>query len=341
VASAAYDFGKVNVEGGYKLDMWDRTFRETERTTQNVGYARVDVRAFDWLVFHGTAEKGSRGFSGLEIERSEDASALSPGAPANLLAVPATTLQSNGTPLCPAGTVCNLRYDQADKDLARYGAFVELSPGSGKTSFTFSYIRGKDDYKNSLFGLTKADNEAFSAEVDFTPSDRVNLYGFYSREKLSNFQVGRQSAATVSNNALDNWTSDVSDKVDSFGGGATFGIVKDKADLKLFGNYQRVNGNNDIASSPNGAPGVARRAIGGVASIPLFDDTKLYTLSAELGYKATPQLTLGVGGWYQYYKLEDSNTVGLVNYVPASFFLAADDSDFKGHVFYVRASYAW
>src|SRR5262249_34089771 len=162
--------------------------------------------------------------------------------------------------------------------------------------------------------------ESFSAEVDFTPSERVNVYGFYSRENIATSLVGRQSGATVSLSPLDNWTSDVTDKVDSIGGGATFRGVKDKADPKLFGNSQKVDGNNAIGSPLGGAPELARRAIGGIAGIPLFDDTKMYTLSAELDYKATPRLTLGLGGWYQYYKLQDSNTVGLVNYVPASFF---------------------
>ncbi len=339
--SGSYDFGKVTVEGGYKLDTVDRTYRETEKTTQNLGYARVDVRGSDWLVLHGTLEKGSRGYSNLEIAASEDASQLVPGAPGNLLAVDPGTLQTDKTPLCPAGTVCNLRYDQADKDVSRYGAFAELSPWSGKTTFTFSYIKGKDDYKNSLYGLTKSDNEAFTAEVDFTPTERVNVYGFYTRENITTSQAGRQSGATVSNNRLDDWTSNIKDNVDSFGAGATIGIVKDKADLKLFADYQKVDGNNDISAPDNGSLAAARKAIGGIADIPFFDDTKMYTLSAELAYKLTPRWTLGLGGWYQYYKLLDSNTTGLVNYVPGSFFLAPSDSDFKGHTLYVRAAYVW
>jgi MtrB/PioB family decaheme-associated outer membrane protein len=339
--AASYDFGPATVEGGYRMDGWDRTFRETEKTTQNVGFVKVDVRAAGWLVLHATAEKGSRSFDHLDIEQSEHASFLEPGSPANLLAVHPDTPQTDGTPLCPAGTVCNLRYDQADRDLDRYGAHAELTPDGGTTTLTLSYIKGKDDYKENLFGLINADNEAMTAEVDFTPTDRVNVYGFYSRENISTFQRGRQSGATVSNNRLDDWTSAVEDTVDSIGGGATLGVVKDKADLKLYGNYQKVDGNNDITSPPGGAPQNARRTVGGVAGIPLFDDTKIYTLGAELAYRATQQLTVGVGGWYESYRLQDSNTVGLANFVPASFFLAAADSDYNAHVLYVRASYIW
>jgi hypothetical protein len=61
----------------------------------------------------------------------------------------------------------------------------------------------------------------------------------------------------------------------------------------------------------------------------------------------TKALRLGVGGWYEQYKLRDLNTnditqdIVLTNYVPGSFFLAANDSDYKAHVIYIRASYLW
>ena len=338
-ASAAYDFGRVTLEGGYRYDKWDRTFRETESTSQNVGYVKADVRAKDWVVLRGSFEKGKRDFNGLEIERSEDASFLEPGAPANLLAAPSATL-------CAGGTICNLRFDQSKKDLDRYGAFVELSPG-GKGSLTLAYIKGKDRYTESLFGLIRADNEAISVEADYTPRERVNLFAFYTRENIATFQRGRQSGALVSVNPIDDWTSEIKDKVDSLGAGATFGLVREKVDLMLNGSYQRVDGNNDFASPVGGAPEVGRRATGGITDIPFFDDTKLYTLSAELSYRLTKGFRLGLGGWYEQYKLRDLNSnditegIVLTNYVPGSFFLAANDSDYKAHVLYLRASYLW
>jgi MtrB/PioB family decaheme-associated outer membrane protein len=340
VASAAYDFGSLTLEGGYRYDKLDRTFRETESNSQNVGYLKADYRAADWALVRGTFEKGSRSFSGLEIERSEDATFVNPAAPTNLLAVPSATV-------CVGGGVCNLRYDQANKDVDRYGAYVDLSPG-GKANLTFSYLKGKDRYPDTTFGLIRSDNEAISAEVDYTPRERVNLFGFYTRENIATFQRGRQSGATVSVNPLDDWTSEIDDKVDSFGAGATLGLTKEKKiELTLGVNYQKVDGNNDFESPVGGAPEVGRRTTGGITDIPFFDDTKLYTLSAELAWHVTKALRVGLGGWYEQYQLRDLNSndisggVVLKNYVPASFFLAAVDSDYKAHVVYVRASYLW
>jgi MtrB/PioB family decaheme-associated outer membrane protein len=329
--SVAYDLDKATIEGGYKLDVWHRNFRETEKTTENVGYLKADVRPIDWLLLRGTAEKGTRGFSGLDLEASEAASFLHPGAPANLLAVPPTDpiYASFGCGSAP----CNLRYDQANKDVSRYGTYLELSPG-GKVTVTFAYLYNKDDYKDSNYGLLSAKNESFTAEADYTPIERVNVYGFYTHENLTNFQRGRQSGSTVSTNPADNWTSNVDDKGDSFGIGATIRFKGDKVKLGLLGNYQKVNGNNDLASDPNGAAK-------GATPIPLYDDTEMYTISANLSYAATAHWNVGVGGFFQKYTLQDANTSGLVNYVPSSFFLAADDSNYKAHVVYAHATYAW
>ena len=312
VASAAYDFGSVSLEGGYRYDKWDRTFRETESTSQNVGYLKADYRAADWVLVRGTFEKGSRKFSGLRSEQRMPDPESRP--PANLLA----TLGDGGR-----GDHLQPRYDQANKDLDRYGAFVELSPG-GKASLTFGYLKTKDRYPDSQFGLIRSDNEAISAEVDYTPREGINLFGFYSRENISTLQRGRQSGSSVSVNPLDDWTSDIKDKADSFGLGAAFGLVKEKVDLTLNATYQMVDGNNDFESPPGGAPASARKSTGGITDIPFFDDTKLYTISAELAY----HVTKGPGsawGWYEQYKLRDLNSnditgVLLTNYVPGSFF---------------------
>jgi MtrB/PioB family decaheme-associated outer membrane protein len=352
VLSAAYDLGKVSLEGGYKLNRTSRTFRETESTTENVGFLKVDVHPWDWMVLRGSAEKGSRGYNGLDIELSEEASLLQPGLPDNLLAVPAVSAnpavqQMYNSLGCSAGAPCNLRFDQAPNDVGRYGAYLELSPHSGKATLTVAYLKANDDYPQSVYGLTKSDNESLTVEADVAPFEGCDLNAFYTRENIDTAQRGRQSGATVSASPLDDWTSDVTSKVDSFGGGATIVLQKEKLDLKLFGDYQKVDGNNDIASPAGGAPALARATIGGVASIPLFDDTKIYTLSAELAYRATKRLTMSLGGRYERYVLRDSSSsdatdgILLANYVPGSFFLAGTDGDYKAHVLYVRASYVW
>ncbi len=330
-ASLSYGFSSVTLEGGFRHEKMDRTERETERTSYNAFLGKADLRASDWLVLRGTFEAGSRDFDGLHLIRSEEASFQEPGAPANLLAVPQSSpiYASFGC----GSRVCNLRYDQAAKDVTRFGAHLVLTPW-GTATLTASYLYGEDDYKDTAYGLLSAKTRSFALEADYSPSERANLFAYYNYEKLSDFQRGRQSGATLSARTIDDWTSNVEDKINTVGAGCTFNLVKDKLDLSVNGSYQRVDGNNVLFSPPGGTPDFA-------VSIASYDDTKLTTFGGELGYKLTKVLLLAAGGLYERYEISDAQTSNLANYVPGSLFLNPVDGNYKGHVLYVKASYAW
>ena len=339
-ATVGYRFRDVSLEGGFKHIKMERTFRETEETSENGFTAAATLHTSDWLVLRGSYEKSKRDFAGLEIGKSEDASFQAVTAPANLLAVPSNTLQTSGQPLCPSGTICNLRYDQANKDTERIGTTASLSPND-KVTFSVGYSRTKDDYPDSQFGLLTAKLDSISVDVDLSPNEKASLYAFYSYEKVANFQVGRQSGATVSTNVLDNWTSDVADKVNSIGAGADFTLVPEKWLLKLYGRYQKVNGNNSLFAPAGGAPALARTGIGGVQSFGTWDDTDITTVSAEAKYQFATDWAVSLGAWIEDYKFNDLASDGLTNYVPASLFLAANDGSYTAKVAYVRFTYHW
>jgi MtrB/PioB family decaheme-associated outer membrane protein len=321
--TAAYDFGQVSLEGGFRHTKFDRTFRETDETSENAVSVAGDLHVSDWVMLRASYERGSRDFTGYEPIRSEEASFLEAGPPANLMAVEG-----------------NLRYDQAKKDTDRIGTLLQLSPG-GNATISLSYLRTKDDYKETAFGLQSASYDTLTAEVDYSPGERWNLYAFYSYEKVADFQIGRQSGATVSTNPLDNWTSDVNDKVNSVGAGAEVTLVPEKWFLSLLGRYQKVDGNNDLFADPTGVPGRARAAVGGVQDLPFYDDTKITTLQAEVKYQFAKSWSGALGGWFEDYEINDLNTQGLVNYVPGSFFLNENQGDYQAKVAYVRFSYRW
>ena len=334
----SYDFGPVTLEGGFRTNHFDRHFRETEKTKDNAFTLAGDVRK-DWFNLRASYEKSKRDYEGLEIELSEEASFQIHSAPVNVYAIPrASPIYAS---LCGSGSVCNLRYDQANKDTDKINTALSLTPGGGKVAFLLSYLRAKDDYAESRFGLTKAEFDTVTGEVTLTPNDKATLFAFYTYETVKNAQRGRQSGATVSTNPLDDWTSDVKDKVNSFGAGADFTLEPDKWFLVLNGRWQKVDGDNDIGAAPGGAPFNARTAVGGVIDIPVYDDTKLLTLSAELKYQFAKAWTASLGGFFEDYEIRDSNTAGLLNYVPGSFFLAYNDGDYQAKVGYVRITYRW
>ena len=76
------------------------------------------------------------------------------------------------------------------------------------------------------------------------------------------------------------------------------------------------------------------------SDIPNYDDTKLTSVSAELKYRLR-RWGLALGGWYERYRVDDSGTEGLSNYIPSQFFLNAANGSYRAVWGYVRASYTW
>jgi MtrB/PioB family decaheme-associated outer membrane protein len=319
-ATVTYDIGPVTLEGGYRYIEFDRTFRETRETQEDILTAAVSWRAFGWAMLRAGYETGERDRDEYDYIHSEEASYLDPEAPVQLPAL--------------------RRYDQAKRDLDRAFGILQLTPGGGDVTFSLSYFHINEDFGAEevvdpgglRFGLLETTYDSFTAEADYSPSERFNVYAFYSREKNENFQRGRQSGATPSTDPRNDWTSDVRDEVDSFGAGANVAILPDRLDLRLFGRFQEVDGRNDLFSPPGGTPDVA-------FPIANFDDSRIWSARADLEYRVARFWSLVLGGWLERYEVEDSATTALTNYVPGSFFLAANDGNYKGRVGYVRAIY--
>jgi hypothetical protein len=94
--------------------------------------------------------------------------------------------------------------------------------------------------------------------------ERLNLFGYATRENLSDLAHGAQRGPTGAPNPATEWSSDVQDKATSFGLGGSFAVVKDKAELRLQAGYQKVDGNNDLTAS-----------VGTAQDIAGFDDTRI------------------------------------------------------------------
>jgi MtrB/PioB family decaheme-associated outer membrane protein len=310
-ATIGYDFDRFALEGFARHLTVGRTFRETEETRENGVGAALRVRAADWAVLRGSIEHAKRDFDHYDFEESEDASFVNPGPPANLAEL--------------------RRYDQAKRDYDRINTQLVLTPG-GEFGVTLGYGLTRDDYTETEFGLTESSYRVLSVDADYTPSARWSVYGFYSRERNVNHQRGRQSGATPSTNPLDDWLSDVTDEVDSVGGGVNVALVPDKWSWNTFGRYQKVDGRNDLSSPPGGTPDVA-------FPIERFDDTRIVTVSSEVAYHASARWTLGLGGWYEDYEADDAASTGLINYTPASFFLAANDGSYHAFTGWLKLTY--
>jgi hypothetical protein len=351
-AYATLGKGAFIVEAGYKYNKVARTFREAEDTSENVFRVAADYRG-DWVVVRGLGEFGSRDYSNYHAVEAEEHSFLEHGLPANQ-----TVLR---------------RYDQSKRDLTRLGGTVELSPGSGKVTVFASYIHTKLEYDQepvecedvaafpgqsvfcpggvqSPLGMIDDQYDTFSVEANFTPSERAMVYAFYTWEDGDILQNGRQSGATINFNPNDVWTANITNKGTTFGGGVDLTLKPEQWFLSLFGRYQELDGNNDVSLLPGYSTSIygTNPVLRGCTttgttpcSIAAFDDTKFTSVWGMLKYQLAKQWTAGAGIGYEDYSIDDSQTGNTLNYMPASFFLQADNRDYEAWVGYLQLKYTW
>lgn len=314
--TASYDLGTgYSVEAGFRNDRTNRTFREVNRTTENIAHIALDARPFTWVTWRNSFEFGDRSFDSYDQERADNASFVEPE-----------------PPVSPEGFH---RFDVAERSTQRVISILSINPFNGPLSATLNFTRYFDNYsKHSELGLLKWRNQTFTAEADYSPSGRWSTFAFYSREYWAGFQRGRQSGATPSKNPLDNWTADNSDKANSVGAGFTMGVIPEKLDFNLTGRIQRVSGYANLDSPPGGTPDVA-------FDIPNVDDTRFWSLLAQFNYKLSAAWNLALGGWYERYQIDDLLNTGTQQYLPGGFFLAPNDLGYRGSAAYVTSTYRW
>jgi Putative outer membrane beta-barrel porin, MtrB/PioB len=348
-----YSKGLFGFEAGWKRTGMARTFREADDTTENVVRGVVDVHG-DWIVLRAIGEVGSRDYSNYDAARSEEAS---------FLPVP-------GPPAAPANQTVLRRPDQAKRDLTRLGGQVELSPLEGKVSLFASYFHTKFAYdqnpvecedvdlvagqakfcpggEQKPLGLVDDKYDTFALEANWTVNPRTTLYAFYNYEDGDILQTGRQSGGTLNFSPADVFTANITTKGNTLGAGADFSFKGDKWLLRLFGRYQKIDGNNDLSLAPGystaiyGTNPALKSCVDtpGPCAIPGFDDTKLAVVMASVRYRISKLWSAGAGFGHEDYEIQDAQTGNTLNYMPASFFLQANNRDYQAWVGYLNLTY--
>ncbi|MEQ1727965.1 MAG: MtrB/PioB family outer membrane beta-barrel protein [Vicinamibacterales bacterium] len=322
-ATIGYDLKLVTLEGGLRRTTIDRTYREVEQTAENTASIAAVMHFMDNAAnLRASYEKGSRDYSGLELARSEDAS---------LVVVP-TGLSSNA--LAREGS---LRFDSSKRSSDRAGIVFDISP-MPMTTLAFTYLRNKDTYKETRYGLQDANYDTYTGEVSVSPGETWSVTGYYSREKNGSHQVNN---GTSNFPAIDDFIIRLTDDVDTAGVTTLFTLVPAKAVLNLSGRHQNLEGKAGLTANAGSSYQLARASMGGVQDIPNADNAKITRLDASVDYTLASKVLLTIGTWYEDYKFSDVDSLGLQNIYPGSFFLALNDGSYHAAVGYVRLTYHW
>jgi hypothetical protein len=294
-----------------------------EQTAENSGSVAVVMHLMDNAAnLRAVYEKANRDYSGLDLEASEDASLVTPST-----GLSANALNRDGS----------LRFDLSKRSSDRAGIVFDISPVK-MTTLAFTYLRNKDAYKQTTYGLQDASYDTYTGEVSVSPGELWNVTAYYSREKNGSHQVNN---GTSNFPTIDDFIVKLSDDVDTAGATALFTMVPNRATLNLAGRYQNLKGTAGFTTNPGSSYQLARASLGGVQDIPNADNAKITRLDASVDCTLTRKVMLTVGTWYEKYVFSDVDSLGLQNIYPGSFFLALNDGSYNATVGYVRLTYHW
>ena len=314
---------------GYTFEKTEREHREVAESDDNIYSVSVNTTPLSWLDLRLSYEKSQR-------EGDYDYTVPFEGATVT------------------AQLPWLRKYDEANRDRDRVQFLATVNPIEPLT-LTGSVIYGKDDFKDSPFGLLEDKHNIYSIDADYAVSKRLNLLAFYSHEEYKNRTKARQwtpssigdpytrEKAYESNS---NWEAENEDKADTFGGGLNFAVVPKKLDFKISYAYSKTDGTIRL-SSPAGTS-----ANDNNPSAPIdfteVDDIKRQTMHAKLKYYLAKGLSVVLGYMWEKFDVKDFDNTGFT-YIPTdasgayngALLMGTIPKDYDVSVIYTKLTYSF
>ena len=275
----------MSVRGGYRYHAMSRDYAAAERedTDENTLFAKWKLQAATNVGLSLHAEAGTR-----------DGSNYQP----------------------PVGENPALRkYHLADRDRTSVGASINYMP-TERLDITASADYIRDDYDNSVIGLTESTQPTWTVDVAWQPRSDITTTAWYTREDIESSQAGSEAGL-----AVPDWTADFEDTVDSAGIGARITGIRNKWDVGTDLTYTRSSGEVALVN-----------LAGGVTPYPELK-TALTSVKLWTEYRYRKDLSWKLGYRYERYTADNWALDNLqANSVANALLLDEDTPDYDVHV---------
>ncbi len=228
------------------------------------------------------------------------------------------------------------RYFEANRNRQAVNALVGFSLVDN-LDLQLTYALGRDDYPNSDYGLKRDDFDMYGADISYSFAKNQTLFAFYTHELYDADQASRQSGSTFSEDPANDWTANIKDAVDTFGGGQSIELIADTLNFDLSASYSKATGSSFFDSPPGGSPDVA------VNFTKPLDTTTWWTIQSSFKWKMMKSLLVVLGYWYEQYDLDDitRNDVAVDYATAGAIYLGAIEPGYKYHVGYMKFVFNW
>ncbi|MBI1747322.1 MAG: MtrB/PioB family decaheme-associated outer membrane protein [Acidobacteria bacterium] len=312
---------------GYTFDRTRRKNRENSKQDDHSLKFSLDTKAGSWLDLRASYERSKR--DGRYDYR----------------------VPHEGQTITPALPFLR-KYDEADRNRDRLLFLATLNPVDPLT-LSASFIFGKDNFKNSAFGLLADRHNVYSIDADYALAERFSLLAFYTRDDFKNRQKGRQwSPGGIGDpylveprlESFSNWDTNNRDKVDTVGTGLTIGVIQKRLDFNTIYSLSKAAGHIDI-TSPLGTPATDANPFVPIG-FPEVDNTRIHTVNTKLHYTLKKAYAITVGYMREKYDVRDFNNNGfaLVPTLPTgayngALFMGTLWKNYGVNVAYARVTY--
>lgn len=300
--NANYRFNAItSLRGGYKYNEMKRSYTNAERenTKEDTFFAKWKVKP------HSTVDVA-------------------------LLAETSTRDGSDYNTL-PNENPAMRKYNMADRERRKYGASIDFM-ATEKLFLSARADYNKDDYSDSVIGLTEAIQPVYTVDFSYQPAHNITTYGYYTHETIESSQAGQSVAGPPLPSGTPNWEADFNDTFDTIGIGAKLTELG-KWDVGADIVQSKSSGNIEIKDLAN--PGTENP----------FPDTKTALTSFKIwtSYNASKQLSYKLGYWFERYSADNWAIDGLQAYNPGTvanaLLLGNETLDYNVHVVTASASY--
>ena len=304
-----FAFGAVKV--GYGRYTGDRTFRIFEKTVDNVFRTSFDVTGNEYFSVRALYEHAARDGEHFEPELLEE-----------------------------VGEQPGMRhFDVANRDRDRFTALVTVTPISF-FGFNGSIASGKDDYKDTEFGLRDNTNKVYSIGANVIPNDKVSFDLSYTYENYAALQASRTASPLPNvqfNDPTRNWTDDSDDTTRTLSASVDLIQLFPRTDLRLGWDQSKGKATYVYSTVPGSA-------VPTPAPLPPVENDLLRG-TIDMRYLLSKRLSLGFVYWYDEYKVQDfalsPETITAPADLPATLLLGYVYAPYKAHTGMARVSVLW
>ncbi len=299
----------VGIQLGYGRLQSDRTFRIFEKTVDDAFRASVDLTGNQFFSVRALYERSVREGDGFELHLLEE-----------------------------VGEQPDMRhFDVANRNRDRVTMLVSVTP-IPELGLNASIAAGKDDYKDSGFGLRDNDNRVYSVGFDVVPNERVAFGLSYNYENYTALQNSRNAAPGAQfTDPLRNWSIDSDDTAHSVL--FNFEVLKaiPNTDIRFGYDYSKSEATYVYGLVPGSTLAAPQQLP------PVLNTLHRGTIDAT--YFFTKRVGLGLGYWYDKYDVDDfalgdTLITGPVS-LPTGILLGYTYRPFTAHTGSVRLVVGW